>query len=230
MYFAGCIIRLQLERHARALAKSFLVLGGAIISAAMIVRINPVGPRFDSLMIEVWAVLLVIGAIGFLSFPQFVEWRRNHWFFCSADEPVIWQDQFADTDEEAPLILVAASDVFMRSVLDFHFTRAGFRVEHAGSCEEAVSKMKAQPAAILLDLRMPNGNAFYCLRDVRYASRSSKIVALTRRSHPNDQILCRKLGASDSMQKPFDPNDAVIRIARVLNDETVEKIPTPLSA
>jgi two-component system response regulator TctD len=118
----------------------------------------------------------------------------------------------------------------MRSVLDFHFTRAGFRVEHAASCEEALAKTKMQPGAVLLDLGMPNHNWFYCLRDLRYASRDTKIVALTRKSHANDRALCRRLGASDSMAKPFDPNDAVRKVIHALNEQTADRIRRPLCA
>jgi CheY-like chemotaxis protein len=230
MYFAGCIIRLQLERHARALAKSFLLVGGAIISAAMIVRINAVGSRFDSPTIEVWAVLLVIGAIAFLSYPRFAQRRRDRWSFWAADDRVVWQDQFADTEENPPLILLASADVFLRSALDFHFTRVGFRVEHAGSCEEALMRTQTRPAAALLDLSMPSGNAFYCLRDIRCASRDTKIIAFTRKHHSRDATLCRRLGACSSMPKPFDPADAVTAVFSALNGQTLAQIPVRLSA
>jgi CheY-like chemotaxis protein len=219
-----------LERRSRALAKSFLVLGAAIIIAALIVRTSAAGFRFGSPIFGFWAVLLMIGASAFLSYPRFIEWRRSRWSFWSADDRLVWQDQFADTEEHAPLVLLAATDVFMRSALDFHFARAGFRVEHAASCEEALARTRMQPAAVLLDLSMPNGNAFYCLRDIRYASRDSKIIAFTRKHHPQDATLCRRLGVSDSMPKPFDPTDAVTAVARALHGNTVEETPLQISA
>jgi CheY-like chemotaxis protein len=227
---AAYLCKFQRECSARTAAKLFVTVGAASVAAVTIVRFSATGVRFGSATFGVLTGLLMICVLAFLSYSRLVAGGHNRWSFWNADDVLIWQDQFADTEEEAPLILLAATDVFMRSALDFHFTRAGFRVQHAANCDEALMKTRLQPGAVLLDLSMPNGNAFYCLRDIRYASPATKIIALTRKCHPNDSIICRKLGASDSMPKPFDPNDAVTKVVRVLNNEIVEEIALSLSA
>jgi CheY-like chemotaxis protein len=143
---------------------------------------------------------------------------------------LIWQDQLADNEEEPPLILIAGDDVFMRSALEFHLTRAGFRVEHASNGNEAVAKTTKQTAVVLLDLVMPGTYGFYCLRDIRKSSPGTKIIAITRKRHAQDPPLCRKLGAYGSLPKPLDPNDVVETVARAVNNEPVCRIAFASSA
>jgi DNA-binding NtrC family response regulator len=143
---------------------------------------------------------------------------------------LIWQDQFANKEEEPPLVLIADDDVFMRSALEFHLTRAGFRVEHASNGSEAVAKTTKQTAVVLLDLVMPGTHGFYCLREIRKSSPGTKIIAITRKRHAQDSPLCRKLGAYDSLPKPLDPNDVVETVARAVNNKPVAPADFALSA
>jgi CheY-like chemotaxis protein len=225
MTAAAYLLKFQLLPYTRSWAKLFLVIGSAVIAAALTVRFSAAAFRFGSPAFGSCALVLTGAAAWFLVQPYLSQRLRSRRAFSwVGDESLVWQDQFADTHDELPVILLAAKDVFMRSALDFHFTRAGFRVAHAASFEEAVSKMKSRPAAVLFDLNMPEENAFCCLRDIRYASRSSKIVALTRKRRPQDDGLCRRLGASDSMPKPFDPTDAVRRVVHALNHDATAEI------
>jgi CheY-like chemotaxis protein len=219
------ILRCQLQRI-RIPAMLFLVLGAAWIAATLIVRTSTPGFPFQSTTFGTWTFLIALLIVVSLAFVQNVYPKEARWSFWATDEVLAWQNQFADTQEEAPLILIAAADVFMRNALDFHLTRAGFRVEHADSCDEALSKAQRRPAAVFLDLGMPNENSFYCLRDIRYASSSSKIIALIRKRHAHDAAMCRRLGAFDSMPKPFDPSDAVTRIVRALGSDAFQQGPS----
>lgn len=208
-------------------ASPFLVIGGALVAGAL----------FTQTHMSILALWLTSGtcaialALIVRLLARALSVKNGRWSFrACADDTLVWQDQFADTDNDAPLVLIAAADVFMRGALDFHLVRAGFRVEHAASCDEALAKAKRHPAAVLLDLSMPNGNGFYCLRDIRYASAESKIIAFARKRHPHDATICRRLGAYESLPKPFDPKDAATRVIRALNDDPVARAAYRLSA
>jgi CheY-like chemotaxis protein len=226
------LLKCQLWRPLRTMAVFFFVIGAAMIAATLIVQISAAGFRFGPPAPAKCALLFVILTTGLLvRIPDWIRLRKqSNWSFWSADDVLVWQDQFANNEQKFPLILIASDDVFMRSALDFHLTRAGFRVEHAAGCDEAVSKMGMRPEIVLLDINMPNGNRFYCLRDVRKMSPSTKVIALTPKCQPEDAILCRKLGAYDSLPKPLDPNDVVTNVARALSGERVEEISLALSA
>lgn len=139
----------------------------------------------------------------------------------------VWQDQFAS---EPPVVLVADDDVFVRSVLDFHLNRAGFRIQHAANGVEAVAKATKKTAVVLLDLLMPGTDGFNCLREVRRSSPTAKIIAITRKNHSHDAILSRKLGAYDSLLKPLDPLEVLEIVARALNDDPPRHVDLALSA
>jgi ActR/RegA family two-component response regulator len=228
MIAAPYLFKFQFDRRARTSAKFSLVIGGAIVAAALIVQTGATGFRFGSPMFELWAALLMISATALLLHPRFVVYRRSsHRTF---DDSLVWQDQFANNEQEPPLVLIASGDVFMRSALDFHLTRAGYRVEHADTCDETIAKISTRPEVALLDLSMGNGNRFYCLRNVRKASPSTKVIGFTPKRQPEDAVTCRKLGAYDSMPKPFDPNDVVAKVARALSGERADEISFLLSA
>jgi two-component system OmpR family response regulator len=133
-------------------------------------------------------------------------------------------------EKQLPLVLIASADIFMRGALEFHLTRAGFRIEHASNGSEAVAKTTKQTAVVLLDLVMPDTHGFYCLREIRKSSPSTKIIGITRKRRAQDAVLCRKLGAYDSLSKPIDPHDVVEIVARAVNNEPVAPADFALSA
>src|SRR2546423_4414900 len=120
----------ELERSAGIVAQLFLVIGTASIAAALIVQIRAANFQFGSAFVGTWLLPLMLLLVWFLLSPQFNAWQRSHFFFLNAGEPMAGQEDFANPVER-PLVLIADKDVFMRSALDFHLTRAGFRVEHA---------------------------------------------------------------------------------------------------
>ncbi len=211
----------ELECSARIVAMLFLVVGTAIISAALIVQISAANFQFGSVFIAICLLPLMILLLWLLLGPHTGAWRRSRCLFLSAGEPVVWRNRFANAAGAPPRVLIVDKDVFMRSALDFHLTRAGFHVEHAANKDEALSKMRERPAVVLFDLSLSSGNRFYGLRDLRKASPEAKVIVLTRKGNSRDESTCRKLGAYDSLLKPFDPNDAVKTVNRALSASPV---------
>jgi DNA-binding response OmpR family regulator len=131
--------------------------------------------------------------------------------------------------------IIAAAIIVQSSVTRFRFgssafTRAGFRVEHAANGNQAVARTTRQTAVVLFDLVMPETHGFHCLRDIRKSSSSTKVIAITRKRHTQDPVLCRKLGAYDSLTKPLDPNEVVEIVARAVRNEPVASADFALSA
>ena len=198
----------ELERFPRIVAVLFLVIGTAIVTAALIVHFSAANFRFGPVVVEISLLPFVIFAAWFVVAPHPSAWRQDRSSFLNAGGPLAWENHFANRADERPLVLIADRDIFMRSVLDFHLTCAGFRVEHASSKDEAISKMSKRPQVVLLDLSLSGANRFYGLRDIRESWSQTKLIALTRKCDPRDQVI-RKLGASGSLKKPFDPRDAL---------------------
>src|SRR2546430_12150230 len=133
----------------RIVVMLFLVIGTAIVTAALIVQIGAANFTFGFAFVGICLLPVVLFLAWFFLSPYLNAWRRNRFSFLDAGGPVAWQNQFANHGDEPPLVLIADKDIFMRSALDFHLTRSGFRVEHAANKDEALSKMTERPAVVL---------------------------------------------------------------------------------
>jgi DNA-binding response OmpR family regulator len=103
-------------------------------------------------------------------------------------------------------------------------------VEHAANGNQAVARTTRETVVVLFDLVMPETHGFHYLRNIRKSFSSTKIIAITRKRHTQDAVLCRKLGVYDSLTKPLDPNDVVEIVARAVRDEPVVSVDFALSA
>lgn len=215
------LLKFQIRCFSKIQARLLLFVGLAMIGAGLLAKISVAS-------LSGWAFFLVmLGLVVFVNERKRVA-RQD--LRLEREEPAFWQDQFSNGEDEPPLVLVADDDVFMRSALDFHLTRAGFRVEHAINGNEAVAKATKETAVVLLDLAMSGTDGFYCLRDVVRSAPTAKIIAITRKNHGYDTVLCRKLGAYDSLSKPLDPHEVVALVARAVNNEPIAHADLALSA
>jgi two-component system response regulator HydG len=69
---------------------------------------------------------------------------------------------------------------------------------------------------IVTDLRMPGADGFEVLRAAKARSPQTEVVMMTAYASVQDAVTAMKEGAYDYLQKPFDPDDAVLVIARAL--------------
>jgi DNA-binding response OmpR family regulator len=118
-----------------------------------------------------------------------------------------------------PRIFVAEDD---RAVLDLILTRltlAGYETAYGRDGWEALSGITAyRPAAIILDINMPNLDGFGVLERLRKMNPPSltPVMVLTARHAPDDVRQALSLGARDFLAKPFEDAQLLARIARLL--------------
>lgn len=75
------------------------------------------------------------------------------------------------------------------------------------------------PDLILTDLQMPNIDGIELIKKVKSSGYFSDIpiIVLSSKDSSKDRIECLKLGAEDYIMKPFNPEELLIRIEKVLN-------------
>ena len=78
---------------------------------------------------------------------------------------------------------------------------------------------KNRPDLILLDIRMPVRDGFQILRDIRDMENRADIPVIMLTGTEGRQSVMEgiKLGICDYVLKPFDPDDLLERIRRVLD-------------
>jgi DNA-binding response OmpR family regulator len=75
------------------------------------------------------------------------------------------------------------------------------------------------PDLILTDLQMPNIDGIELIKKVKASGYFSDvpIIVLSSKDSSKDRIECLKLGAEDYIMKPFNPEELMIRIEKVLS-------------
>jgi DNA-binding NtrC family response regulator len=92
-----------------------------------------------------------------------------------------------------------------------------YEVTTAGDGGRAISLIGAQDFDVIItDLRMPGADGFEVLRAAKARAPDTEVVMMTAYASVQDAVTAMKQGAYDYLQKPFDPDDASLVVARAL--------------
>lgn len=113
-------------------------------------------------------------------------------------------------------LLLVDDDPDMRALVSAYLQREGFAVEEVGTAATARRYFdRAAVDLVLLDVRLPDGDGFDLLRDLRSLGRIP-VIMLTGKDTSLDRILGLELGADDYIGKPFELGELRARIRSVL--------------
>jgi DNA-binding NtrC family response regulator len=105
-----------------------------------------------------------------------------------------------------PRILVADDEANIRKTLALVLTSAGYAVETAKDGEEALDVCKrSHPDIAFVDLHMPKVEGLEVLAHIRVLSPKTAAVIITAYGSAANAVEAMKLGATDFIEKPFDP-------------------------
>ncbi|MDX2168466.1 MAG: response regulator [Deltaproteobacteria bacterium] len=116
-------------------------------------------------------------------------------------------------------ILVVEDEPDIRELVRYNLEQAGFRVAEADDGEGALRMVRAeQPALVILDLMLPQGDGLEVCRILRGQPQTATlpIVMLTAKAGEVDRVLGLEFGADDYVTKPFSPRELVARVRAVL--------------
>lgn len=95
----------------------------------------------------------------------------------------------------------------------------GYRVLTAVDGEEALDKaLREHPALIVLDIILPKKNGFQVCRQLKTSpdTQDIKILMLSSKSQDSDRFWGLKQGADEYMTKPFEDEELLANVARLL--------------
>jgi DNA-binding response OmpR family regulator len=119
--------------------------------------------------------------------------------------------------ETRPQILLVDDDASVISTLRTFLELSGFAVEVARNGEQALKKLERfTPDLIVLDVLMPQLDGRATLRRMRRRDNWIPVILLTQVSGTAERIMALEEGADDYLNKPFDPQELVVRIRAVL--------------
>lgn len=120
-------------------------------------------------------------------------------------------------------ILIVDDDVNLCTVLSEELKEVGFKVNSVNEGEAAVDFIKNNPVdLVLLDLKMPGKDGFYVLKQLHSDNVKTKVIVLTAYADVKSAVDSANLGANDFISKPYDLDELIISIRKVLQTENHE--------
>jgi two-component system KDP operon response regulator KdpE len=117
---------------------------------------------------------------------------------------------------DGPRVLVVDDEPQIVRGLRVVLRNAGFRVDSAGTKEEALDALAHRPPdAVLLDLVLPDGSGVDVCRQVREWSRVP-IVVVSAVGDEREKVRALDAGADDYVTKPFGSEELTARLRAVL--------------
>ena len=129
-------------------------------------------------------------------------------------------------DKKQPVILVVEDDDDIRELVAFSLEEEGYHVEQASDGlrgQEMAEQLR--PDLIILDLMLPGRDGLSVCRELnRHAAESMPcpILMLTARGEEMDRIIGFEYGADDSVVKPFNLRELMLRVRAILRRRSMD--------
>ncbi len=116
----------------------------------------------------------------------------------------------------AKTLLAVDDSVTMRKVLEITFSGEDFRVITADSSQSALGKLGEGPNVFVIDTVLGGEDGYQLAKELRKRSPGAPIIMLASRYAPYDQARGRDAGADDWADKPFDTQQLIDKVKKVM--------------
>jgi len=121
-------------------------------------------------------------------------------------------------------ILVVDDEAMVRKLLCKRLGREGYQCDEADGAEQALERLKAKPAdVVILDIMMPGKSGTELLPEIKAAYPDTAVMMATALNDINISIQCMKEGAYDYICKPFNLAEVVMSLKGVLEKKRLER-------
>ena len=116
----------------------------------------------------------------------------------------------------AKTLLAVDDSVTMRKVLEITFSGEDFRVITAENAQSALGKLGENPGVFIVDTVLGGEDGYALAKELRRRSPAAAILMLASRYAPFDQARGRDAGADDFADKPFDTQQLIDKVRKVI--------------
>ncbi|MFG3452172.1 response regulator transcription factor [Stutzerimonas stutzeri] len=124
------------------------------------------------------------------------------------------------SDSVNPRILMVEDEEDIAFLIRFMLERHGFVVEHAADGRQALEKIAnaSPPDLTLMDIMLPYHDGLELIERLRAQPgwENVPVLMLTAKAREVDIVRALELGADDYVTKPFQPEELLARIRRLL--------------
>jgi DNA-binding NarL/FixJ family response regulator len=119
----------------------------------------------------------------------------------------------------AAQILIIDDDHQSRTLISRVLGRAGYSTYEAATGEEALAAAKRErPALVIVEALLPGMSGYQVCRELKdeFGEAMPLVFISGNRTEPGDRVAGLLLGGDDYLVKPFDPNELLARVRRLL--------------
>jgi two-component system NtrC family response regulator len=114
-------------------------------------------------------------------------------------------------------ILLVDDDASQRKVIEFWLREEGYSTLTAGDGKTALPILeKRSPDLVIADIRMPGMDGLELLSRIRAINQDTPVILMTAFGTVNNAVDAMKLGATDYLLKPLNPDELKIIVRRAL--------------
>lgn len=131
-----------------------------------------------------------------------------------------------------PHILVIDDEPDLRTLYELTLLREGYRVETAGTVQEAWQLLDSQNFGVVItDMRLPDGMGLEIIAGIKTRQRAERCIVITAYGSADNAVESLKAGAFDYLTKPVDLKQFRAVIASATQDAGTSPVtgPAPLS-
>lgn len=114
-------------------------------------------------------------------------------------------------------VVLVEDDALVRKLLEKRLVAAGWRVTALRDGRELTRCVQRDPAdLVLIDLGLPHVDGLTLVEELRGHGIITPILVLTAYDLPHLHATVRSTGANDLVQKPYDQEELIARMARLI--------------
>ncbi|UKS23986.1 response regulator transcription factor [Paenibacillus sp. HWE-109] len=114
-------------------------------------------------------------------------------------------------------VMVVDDDADIRELIRVYLVGEGLTVVQASNGQEALKKLEATPAdLVVLDVMMPLMDGWELCRELRERYNDLPLLMVTAKGESVHKVKGFQLGTDDYLVKPFDPVELVLRVKALL--------------
>lgn len=120
-------------------------------------------------------------------------------------------------------ILIVDDEEVIRKLLRQKLSKEGYQCEAATNAEQTLEKLTSSPAElVILDIRMPGKSGIELLPEIKQSYPDTAVIMATALIETSVAVQCMKQGAQDYITKPFNLDEVVLSVDRVLEKRRLE--------
>ena len=128
----------------------------------------------------------------------------------------------------ATTLLAIDDSVTMRKVLEMTFAGEEYRVVTADTAEVGLAKLRAErPAVVLCDVSLDGAGGYGLCAKIKAENPTVAVVILASKQQPYDGQKGQGARADDFIEKPFDTQQLIEKVKRLVGRPVAEAAPPP---